>query len=82
MILTVTDKHLAEGNPGSPDCCPVALAFADAFDVGFNRIRVDYDEIKLYEWPRLKVGRTPRDLAAYMKRIDAGEKVEPAMFEV
>jgi len=82
VILIVTAKHLAEGNPGAPDRCPVAFALADAFDVGFNRIRVNYDAITLYERPRPKVGRTPPDLAAYMKRIDAGEKVEPAVFDV
>lgn len=82
MILTVTEKHLAEGHPGAPDFCPVALALADAFDVGFNCIRAGYDMITLYERPRPQVGRTPPDLAAYMRRIDAGEKVEPAVFEV
>jgi hypothetical protein len=79
----VTGEDIANGVPGEPEKCPVALALKRVypdyeFCVGKNYIHTEKDEVGVLSFndqvTTLKQSR-------FVKRFDAGKRVEPFSFD-
>jgi len=79
MFVSVTSQDIAAGIPKSIMCCPIALAVQRATGVpdawaGPFKICVDGGHNGTHD--------TPAVAEEFMRRIDAGEAVEPFIFEL
>ena len=80
MYVEVNEEHIANGTPESSESCAVALAI---FERTGKRVFVCDDEIRWYRGPRfLRAVEPPLCVKDWIKRFDAGEKVEPFGFEL
>lgn len=80
VLVQVTETHIKQGKPRKPDCCPIALAIADALDVGFNHVRVRKEGLTLFWGPVPRRTRLPAIAVEAMQRFDAGMMIEPFSF--
>lgn len=78
--VDVTEEHIRDGKPRRCDSCPIALAIADALDVGFNHVRVRKEGVTLFWGPVPRKARLPKIAAEAMNRFDEGGKIEPFSF--
>jgi hypothetical protein len=79
MLIQVTYKHLRNGQQNSPNSCPLALAFRDAFP-GFE-IHVQIKRVQFFKNKKLVYSqRLTNDLASFVDNFDSGFKTMPFMF--
>ena len=94
-VISVSEQHIDIGFEESADQCPIALA---AVEAGLTMPHVYWDEcaceqedcpLSYYELehghgePHERNAITlPKEAAMFVRKFDAGEKVEPFSFEV
>lgn len=78
LKLKVTNRDIKEGNAGTTDSCPVALA---ALRAGFEEPSVSDNKIELKTpaGSTLRI-RTPRSVAKFIERFDEDKSVRPGTF--
>lgn len=80
MKIAVTDQHIAEGEPCSPQQCPVALACIDA---GFIRPAITALWITCSTSSGEAIAEyTPYETWDFIERFDGGKPVKPFTFEL
>lgn len=79
ITVNVTEKHIAQGKPGLPEGCPIALALTD---LGMCRVSVGYQTI--YANPTAGSRRVsykfPRKARLFAAYFDGHKPVEPFTF--
>lgn len=75
MLVSVTRKHIKNGNPISPSSCPIALALRETCETE-QTIRV-YNQVEIG-------GREyylPRSVLRFINRFDNEKSVKPFRFK-
>lgn len=75
MKVTIKRKHIRNGQPNSPDYCPIAIALNEKFG---GNAKVNEDNLLLFGLNF----HLPADAQYFIKRFDNGDPVKPFSFEL
>jgi hypothetical protein len=79
MKITVTQKHIDEGQRGSPTQDPIAFAMIDA---GLEHPHAGVTYLSWVEDDRKRFAKAPQEVYDFMLDFDNGRPVLPFEFEV
>lgn len=85
MLITVTEKHIADGTPKKSRFCPIALALQET--VGTEKVSVGNYTCSWHESDGFGndthyCSVLPIEAENFVKGFDAGNKMKPFSFEV
>ena len=86
MKKKLTNEHIEKGQRKEPTCCPIALLLKEAMP-GIRHITVDVDTPDDDPYPFVKADehvvefKHPDKIVAFIRKFDAGKKVEPFWVE-
>lgn len=76
MRISVTKKHIRNGEPSMPDLCPVALALGEALG---ETVYVVGDLYRREDGPYVEL---PKKVQNFVTAFDSGVKVQPFTFSI
>ena len=81
MIITLSQKHIADGVRNSCKHCPAALAIKEGADVEYASVGPDTLSFGCLQ-DRIYNSDTPPNVRIFMTCFDSGLPVEPITFEL